>query len=193
LQILCHRYVVCTIIYTTYIFELHELCAWEIILNDQYSTVLNLLCTSEHVQNSSTVFVNSNTFIDSVLYDNNPATCQEVTSVITSRDLKIRTDLSAPQTEVTVQWIAINWDCSQTARSNFMVYHNTGPLHSVNPFAGRFNVCDFHKWIATEEGVSLCLFHCRCPDGCSNIFLRIRRPLVGIKLCEVHISAGIYP
>ena len=147
------------------------------------------------MQNVSTVFVNNNAVDASMFYDNIPNTCQEVTSSIIARDLVIRTDLSAPQTQVTVQWLVLNWDCSKTDKYRYMMYHNKGPMTSVNPFAGRFNMCKFHTQYSHLEaiGESECIFHCVCPDGCSNILLRIRSPLVGARLCEVHVSAGLYP
>ena len=147
------------------------------------------------MQNGSTVFVNNNAVDASVFYDNIPNTCLEVTSSITARDLVIRTDLSSPQTQVTVQWQALNWECNQTDKDRYMVYHNKGPMTSVNPFAGRFNLCTLYQQFdhAYAAGVYECIFHCVCPDGCSNILVRIRSPLVGIQLCEVHVSAGIHP
>ena len=147
---------------------------------------------SEHSQNSSTVFVNNNDVDGTLLYDNIPNTCQEVTSAIVSRDLVIRTDLSEPHLEVTVQWLAVDWDCSHTAKSHYMIYHNKEKMTSVNPFVGRFTLCAFYKQLLHDEGVSSCIFHCACLDGCSSILMRIRSPLVGIKLCEVHLSAGRY-
>ena len=138
------------------------------------------------------MFVNNNAVDASIFYDNIPNTCQEMTSSISTRDLVIRTDLSEPQTQVTVQWLVVNWDCSQTDKHRYMVYHNKGVMTSVNPFAGRFNMCEFYKQIAHTEGVSQCLFHCVCPDGCSSILTRIMTPLAGKQLCEVHISSGMY-
>ena len=138
------------------------------------------------------MFVNNNAVDASIFYDTIPNTCQEMTSSISSRDLVIRTDLSEPQTQVTVQWLVVNWDCWPIDKHRYKVYHNKGTMSSVNPFAGRFNMCDLYKQIKYREGVSQCLSHCVCPDGCSSILTRIMPPLVGIKLCEVHISSGIY-
>ena len=120
------------------------------------------------------------------LSDNDPATCQLITSHRTANDVQWKISLP-PFSDVEYIRVIFQHEDTLDCKINSAIEAYTDVNQSVPAmdFVGKYRLCRKTMAAISTAPNQGCVFECHCSSICKNVYLRIASFLHGFQICEI--------